>query len=109
MSLRQLHLNAFLMGVGHHESAWRHPGTDPSILDDAGHFQRLAQIAERGTFDSVFLADGVQVRWAVAALRLAEELPQRYRSPIGDAGTAAGAGSAEVAGTGIEPFEPEQR
>ena len=22
---RQLHLNAFLMGVGHHEAAWRHP------------------------------------------------------------------------------------
>src|SRR4051812_10417890 len=57
----RLHLNAFLMGLGHHESAWRHPGTDPSALDDVGHFQNLAQIAERGTFDSVFLADGVQV------------------------------------------------
>jgi FMN-dependent oxidoreductase (nitrilotriacetate monooxygenase family) len=61
MSLRELHLNAFLMGVGHHESAWRHPETDPAALGDATHFQNLAQIAERGTFDSVFLADGVQV------------------------------------------------
>jgi FMN-dependent oxidoreductase (nitrilotriacetate monooxygenase family) len=58
---RQLHLNAFLMGVGHHEAAWRHPRTDPKALDDVAHFQHLAQIAERGTFDSVFLADGVQI------------------------------------------------
>ena len=61
MTERQLHLNAFLMGVGHHEAAWRHPRTDPKALDDVAHFQNLAQIAERGTFDSVFLADGVQI------------------------------------------------
>ncbi|MFD2422181.1 LLM class flavin-dependent oxidoreductase [Amycolatopsis pigmentata] len=61
MANRQLHLNAFLMGVGHHESAWRHPATDPFGVADVRHFQRLAAIAERGTFDSVFLADGVQV------------------------------------------------
>ncbi|GHH27561.1 LLM class flavin-dependent oxidoreductase [Lentzea cavernae] len=61
MSARELHLNAFLMGVGHHEAAWRHPRTDPGALDDVAHFQNLARIAERGTFDSVFLADSVQV------------------------------------------------
>ncbi|HEY4455572.1 MAG TPA: LLM class flavin-dependent oxidoreductase [Pseudonocardiaceae bacterium] len=58
---RQLHLNAFLMGVGHHEAAWRHPNTDPELVGDVRHFQNLARIAERGRFDSVFLADGVQV------------------------------------------------
>jgi FMN-dependent oxidoreductase (nitrilotriacetate monooxygenase family) len=56
-----LHLNAFLMGVGHHEAAWRHPRTDPSLVNDVRHFQNLAAIAERGAFDSVFLADGVQI------------------------------------------------
>lgn len=61
MTGRQLHLNAFLMGVGHHEAAWRHPATDAAALTDVKHFQRLAQIAERGTFDSVFFADGVQI------------------------------------------------
>ncbi|HVK21110.1 MAG TPA: LLM class flavin-dependent oxidoreductase [Actinokineospora sp.] len=61
MAERKLHLNAFLMGVGHHEAAWRHPRTDLSAVDDVRHFQNLARIAERGTFDSVFLADGVQV------------------------------------------------
>ena len=58
---RQLHLNAFLMGVGHHEAAWRHPSTKPELVADVRHFQNLARIAERGRFDSVFLADGVQV------------------------------------------------
>jgi FMN-dependent oxidoreductase (nitrilotriacetate monooxygenase family) len=61
MSERQLHLNAFLMGVGHHEAAWRHPASDPALLTDVAHYQNLARIAERGTFDSVFLADGVQI------------------------------------------------
>ncbi len=57
---RQLHLNLFLMGVGHHEAAWRHPRTDPARLADIGHFQQLARLAEAAAFDSVFLADGVE-------------------------------------------------
>lgn len=56
---RTLHLNAFLMGVGHHEAAWRHPRTEPVRLTDVRHYQELARIAERGRLDSVFLADGV--------------------------------------------------
>ncbi|MGK5445130.1 LLM class flavin-dependent oxidoreductase [Micromonospora sp. URMC 105] len=62
---RTLHLNAFLMGVGHHEAAWRHPRTDPSRVGDVRHFVELARIAERGTLDSVFLADGLAVGPAV--------------------------------------------
>ncbi|QRY53735.1 LLM class flavin-dependent oxidoreductase [Mycolicibacterium septicum] len=58
---RQLHLNAFLMGVGHHEAAWRHERTDVRNLTDVKHFQRLAQLAERGKLDSVFFADGLAV------------------------------------------------
>jgi FMN-dependent oxidoreductase (nitrilotriacetate monooxygenase family) len=56
---RQLHLNAFLMGVGHHEAAWRHPRTDPRRIFDVRHFQELARIAERGRLDSIFFADGL--------------------------------------------------
>lgn len=62
---RTLHLNAFLFGVGHHEAAWRHPRTDPRRLTDVRHFVELARIAERGTLDSVFLADGLAVGPAV--------------------------------------------
>ncbi|MBP2707723.1 LLM class flavin-dependent oxidoreductase [Microbispora sp. RL4-1S] len=59
MTTRKLHLNAFLMGVGHHEAAWRHPRTEPARLTDVRHYQQLARIAERGRLDSVFLADGL--------------------------------------------------
>jgi FMN-dependent oxidoreductase (nitrilotriacetate monooxygenase family) len=58
---RQLHLNAFLMGVGHHEAAWRHPRTDPRGVTDLQHFVRIAQTAERGKLDSLFLADGLSL------------------------------------------------
>ncbi|NLU82404.1 LLM class flavin-dependent oxidoreductase [Rhodococcus sp. HNM0569] len=58
---KQLHLNAFLMGVGHHEAAWRHPRTDAARVHSAAHFQELGRIAERGRLDSVFFADGLAV------------------------------------------------
>ena len=52
-----LHLNAFLMSTGHHEASWRLPESDPLAATDLAHFTKLAQIAERGMFDSLFLAD----------------------------------------------------
>jgi N-acetyl-S-(2-succino)cysteine monooxygenase len=55
---RQLHLNAFLMNVGHHEAAWRLPDTDLEANTDIDHYRHLAAVAERGTFDSIFFADG---------------------------------------------------
>jgi FMN-dependent oxidoreductase (nitrilotriacetate monooxygenase family) len=54
---RKLHLNAFLMSVGHHEASWRLPESDPHAGWDVKHFQELARIAERGKLDSVFFAD----------------------------------------------------
>ena len=58
---RTLHLNAFLMGVGHHEAAWRHPRVDPARALDVAHYVELGRIAERGRLDSVFFADGLAV------------------------------------------------
>ena len=55
---RQIHLNAFLMTVGHHESAWRFPESDPLGAWDVKHYAHLARVAERGTFDSIFFGDG---------------------------------------------------
>jgi FMN-dependent oxidoreductase (nitrilotriacetate monooxygenase family) len=52
-----LHLNAFLMSVGHHEASWRLPESDPYAGWDVRHYQELARIAERGRLDSLFLAD----------------------------------------------------
>lgn len=59
----QLHLNAFLHDVGHHEAAWRLPESDPYAATDIAHYQNLARIAERGKLDSLFLADG-PVLWS---------------------------------------------
>lgn len=56
---RTLRLNLFVMGIGHHEAAWRHPASDPARLFDIGHYQQLARTAEHAGFDSVFLADQV--------------------------------------------------
>jgi FMN-dependent oxidoreductase (nitrilotriacetate monooxygenase family) len=58
MAERQLHLNAFLMSSGHHEAAWRLPESDPRADFDVSHWVALAQLAERGKLDSLFLADG---------------------------------------------------
>lgn len=52
-----IHLNAFLMGVGHHEAAWRLPESDPFAQTEVEHYKRLARVAERGRLDSLFLAD----------------------------------------------------
>jgi len=54
----QLHLNAFLMTIGHHESAWRFPESSLTGTWDVHHYAHLAQVAERGKFDSVFFGDG---------------------------------------------------
>jgi FMN-dependent oxidoreductase (nitrilotriacetate monooxygenase family) len=54
---KHIHLNAFLMSTGHHEASWRLPESDPFANTDVEHYKNLARIAERGTFDSVFLAD----------------------------------------------------
>ena len=59
---RQLHFNAFLMSSGHHEAAWRLPQSNPFANTDIAHWRHLAQVAERATFDSLFLADGPALR-----------------------------------------------
>src|SRR3982751_5052156 len=54
---RQLHLNLFFHSRGHHEASWRHPETSPLALTDIRYYQGLAQRAEAGLFDAIFLAD----------------------------------------------------
>jgi FMN-dependent oxidoreductase (nitrilotriacetate monooxygenase family) len=54
---RQLHLNLFIQSRGHHEASWRHPKASPLALTDIRYVQQMAQRAEEGLFDSIFLAD----------------------------------------------------
>jgi FMN-dependent oxidoreductase (nitrilotriacetate monooxygenase family) len=54
---RDLHLNLFIHSRGHHEASWRSPLSSPLSLTDIRYYTDLAQRAEAGLFDSVFLAD----------------------------------------------------
>jgi FMN-dependent oxidoreductase (nitrilotriacetate monooxygenase family) len=68
---RQLHLNLFIHSRGHHEASWRHPDASPLPLTDVRYYADLAQRAEKGLFDSIFLAD---------QLALGEDVGQAARS-----------------------------
>ncbi len=58
---RELHLNAFIHGTGHHEASWRHRDVDPLAEQDIAHYLTIAKTAERGKLDSLFLADGLAI------------------------------------------------
>lgn len=59
--MRQMHLNLFIQSRGHHEASWRHPKASSRALTDVQYFVEAAQTAERGLFDSIFLADSLVV------------------------------------------------
>jgi len=73
---RQLHLNLFIHGRGHHEASWRHPASSPLPLTDIRYYQDLAQRAEAALFDSVFLADQLALGGDVA------RAPRTWLEPI---------------------------
>ncbi|MFC4303215.1 LLM class flavin-dependent oxidoreductase [Cohnella boryungensis] len=53
---RRLHLNLFILSTGHHEASWRHPNAQPQSATDFDYYRKLAQTAERGKMDSIFIA-----------------------------------------------------
>lgn len=58
---RTLHLNTNITGTGRHPAGWRTLDNPKSIID-LGFFTTIAQIAERGKLDAVFLSDAVALR-----------------------------------------------
>ena len=58
---RQLHLNVNILHSGFVPSAWRLPESDPWAFVDVQHYIRVAQIAEAGKLDAVFLADNAAI------------------------------------------------
>jgi N-acetyl-S-(2-succino)cysteine monooxygenase len=54
---RYLNLNAYLRNSGYHEAAWRVSPANPATVLDPRHYIDLAQAAERGVLDSIFLPD----------------------------------------------------
>ncbi|MBR1222159.1 LLM class flavin-dependent oxidoreductase [Bradyrhizobium sp. U87765 SZCCT0131] len=57
MAARQLHLNVNLLHSGVYPSAWRQPESNPGAFYDVQHYVQVAQVAERGKLDAIFLAD----------------------------------------------------
>ena len=61
-SRSQMHLGAFFHPTGHHVASWLHPDAQIDAGTNYRHYAALAQTAERGKFDLMFLADAVAVR-----------------------------------------------
>jgi FMN-dependent oxidoreductase (nitrilotriacetate monooxygenase family) len=74
---RYLMLNAYLRNSGYHEAAWRVSPADPAAILDPRYYIGLAQTAERGVLDSIFLPDSP----GVAEFR-AEYLPGAGFDPL---------------------------
>ena len=64
---RMMKLGAFFNPTGHHVASWRHPRSQADAGINLRHYVELAQTAERGCFDMIFLADNVAVREAPMA------------------------------------------
>ncbi|WP_419884812.1 LLM class flavin-dependent oxidoreductase [Paenibacillus sp. B-A-8] len=60
----QLHLGAFIYYSGHHHYGWRHPESGADKIFNYKFYRELAQTAERGKFDMMFLADLLYVMGA---------------------------------------------
>jgi len=58
-----LHLMTMLTPSGVHLAGWRHPKSWGELTMNLDHAIELAQIAEAGKLDMVFVADGNAVRW----------------------------------------------
>jgi len=63
---RELHLNLFIHGRGHHETAWRHPASSRRALSDLAYYRDLALAAEAAKLDSIFFADTLALGEEVA-------------------------------------------
>ena len=63
-SPKRLRLGAFFNPTGHHVASWRHDESQADAGINFQHYRELAQTAERGKFDMIFLADNVCVRKA---------------------------------------------
>jgi len=58
---RKLKLGFILHGVGRTWTDWRHPDADPGASTNFRFYARQAQLAERGKFDFLFVADSLSI------------------------------------------------
>jgi len=55
---RQIRLNLNLQTAGRHDAAWKTQENTDHLAADADWYVRVAQLAEKGKLDAIFLADG---------------------------------------------------
>ncbi|WP_269919532.1 LLM class flavin-dependent oxidoreductase [Caldifermentibacillus hisashii] len=58
---RKLHFGALIHGVGGHISIWKHPEVKPNQSVSLQFYTQQAQVAEKGKFDLIFIADGLYI------------------------------------------------
>ncbi len=75
---RQVHLWAFLQGIGYCPSGWRHPDAQPKNILSMDYYRKVAQLAERGCLDAIVFGDQIQSRGAN------ERTPERLAMPTLD-------------------------
>jgi FMN-dependent oxidoreductase (nitrilotriacetate monooxygenase family) len=59
---RQLILNVNVLNLGIHTGSWRRSSEPPTSFANPDYYVRMAKVAERGTLDALFLADGPALR-----------------------------------------------
>src|ERR1700740_3084938 len=58
---RKIKLGFILHGVGRTWNDWRHPDRDTSASTSFPYYKRQAQLAEKGKFDFLFVADSLSI------------------------------------------------
>ena len=61
---KQIHLWAFLQGIGHYPSGWRHADARPQDVFSMDYYRHVGQMIERGRFDAIVFGDQLQSRGA---------------------------------------------
>jgi FMN-dependent oxidoreductase (nitrilotriacetate monooxygenase family) len=59
---RHLILNVNVLNLGIHTGSWRRSSEPPTSFANPDYYVRMAKVAERGTLDALFLADGPALR-----------------------------------------------
>lgn len=62
MRADKMKLGVLFHPTGNHVASWLHPGSQIDAGTNFRHYAQLAQTAERGKFDAMFLADALAVR-----------------------------------------------
>ncbi|MFD2137767.1 hypothetical protein ACFSLT_25770 [Novosphingobium resinovorum] len=81
MMQNQIHLWAFLQGIGFFPTGWKHERARPEGVFHMDYYTRVAQLAEQGRFDAIVFGDQLQSRGAGGrapnALRCRRSIPSR--------------------------------